>query len=312
MLPVVAAAANPNPKAEALAKEGLALAEANKHAEACPKYAESVKLEPNYSIQYSLAECYEKIGKLGSALYNYRRVEEAPKAANKQALSMKAHERIAQIEAQVPKVKIVLPAGVTPKDVVVKIDGNRVPTESFSEMPIDSGEHNVEVTQAGKKPWTDTIHIQIGTYPIEVPDLGTAAAKAEEDKPAITTTMPLGQSRSSPTYRIAGGVAVGLGVAGVVVGSIFGLSAKSKRDDAIGLCKSDDPKQCHDQAGLDVWRDASSAGTISTIGFLAGSALIATGVVLWVIAPSTPVRSGVTGGIDPNGRGGSIGFRGVF
>lgn len=297
-----------DPKAEALAREAYALAEANRWKESCPKYAESLKLEPSYGVEYSLAECYEKMGKLGSALTHYRHVEEAPKAANKQALSLKAHERIAAIEPQVPKVKVVLPSGTTPRDVVVKIDGNRIAPEQFAEMPIDSGEHNVEVSssQGGKKTWTDTIHVQIGTYPIEVPEL----TSAEEPKPAANlTTVPLGQSRANPTYRVVGGVAAGLGVAGVVVGSIFGLSARSKRDDAREICRANDPKQCHNEAGLDVWRDASTAGTISTIGFIVGPALIATGVVLWVIAPSTPV---LTGSVDPNGRGGTIGLRGVF
>jgi hypothetical protein len=297
-----------DPKAESLAKEAYALAEAGKWADACPKYAESLKLEQSYGVQYSLAECYEKTGKLGSALFHYRRVEEAPKAANKQALSLKAHDRIAAIEPQVSKVKVVLPAGITPKDVVVKIDGNKIAPENFSEMPIDTGEHNVEVSQAGKKPWTDTIHVQIGTYPIEVPEL--TSAKEEAAKPiTTTTTVPLGQSRANPTYRIVGGVAVGVGVVGVVVGSIFGLSARSKRDEAREICRANDAKQCHNEAGLDVWRDASSAGTISTVGFILGPALIATGVVLWVIAPTTPV---LTGSVDPNGRGGTIGLRGVF
>jgi len=75
----------------------------------------------------------------------------------------------------------------------------------------------------------------------------------------------------------------GVGVAGLAVGTIFGLQSMSKHDDAAAKC----PGACSDQAGVDLWNDARSAGNISTIGFVVGGVGLATGAVLWLTAKPT-------------------------
>jgi tetratricopeptide (TPR) repeat protein len=74
------------------------------------------------------------------------------------------------------------------------------------------------------------------------------------------------------------GIATGLvGLGGVAVGTVFGLSAKSDADTAKQECDGND---CRSQAGVDAANDASSKANISTVSFIAGGALTAIGVVL--------------------------------
>jgi hypothetical protein len=81
------------------------------------------------------------------------------------------------------------------------------------------------------------------------------------------------------TLRWAG-VAVGIvGLAGVGIGSGFGLSAMSKANVAKGAC---DGNACASQEGVDAAKAARSQATFSTIGFIAGGALLATGAVMFI------------------------------
>jgi hypothetical protein len=70
-------------------------------------------------------------------------------------------------------------------------------------------------------------------------------------------------------------------VVGVGVGTVFGLSSKSKHDTAEEHCTG---TVCHDQEGLDAGEDAYTAGTISTVAMIVGGAGLAGGAVLWFTA----------------------------
>jgi hypothetical protein len=87
-------------------------------------------------------------------------------------------------------------------------------------------------------------------------------------------------------------------VAGVVVGSVFGLQSYSKWSAAQQDCQSATNCTNHAQAVSD--RDsASTAATISTIGVVAGGVLIATGAVLWFVAPSAAQPSAASVAVAP-------------
>ena len=75
----------------------------------------------------------------------------------------------------------------------------------------------------------------------------------------------------------------GVGIVGIGVGSYFGLRAMSKNKDSEAFCNADNV--CDDQQALDLTEQAKDAALISTIGFAAGGALLAAGIVLYVVAP---------------------------
>jgi serine/threonine-protein kinase len=76
----------------------------------------------------------------------------------------------------------------------------------------------------------------------------------------------------------------GAGIVGVGLGTFFGLRASSKWSDAKEKC-TDYPFGCGAE-GTDLRASAQSAGNVSTVAFVAGGALLATGLVLYFTAPS--------------------------
>jgi tetratricopeptide (TPR) repeat protein len=83
--------------------------------------------------------------------------------------------------------------------------------------------------------------------------------------------------------HVLGIVALTAGVTGLGVGAGFGLAAKSDDEVAEQFCEGN---ACRSQRGLDASRDATSAATISTIGFIAGGVLSTLGIVTLLIASS--------------------------
>jgi len=96
--------------------------------------------------------------------------------------------------------------------------------------------------------------------------------------------------RALPTQRRWSLVALGIGVAGLGAGAVFGLNAMAKLDDsnADGHCRADN--HC-DAVGVQARSDSKDAATMSTIFFAAGGAALVTGAVLWFTAPKSPKTS---------------------
>jgi hypothetical protein len=87
--------------------------------------------------------------------------------------------------------------------------------------------------------------------------------------------------------KTAAGIAGGVGVVGVVVGSVVGALSLSKHGEAVAACPSATYHyQCPTLAGTDDWNEATSLGTVSTVAFIAGGIGIATASILWLTSPS--------------------------
>lgn len=121
----------------------------------------------------------------------------------------------------------------------------------------------------------------------------TFEASAEE---LAKARGPLGPGPTSPTrpddpghvekapgtLQYVGYGAAGIGAVGLGVGAVFGLVSINKKSDA--RC---DDRYCDDAAALS---DAKSAAGVATVGFIAGSVLLAGGIALVLFAPSRTVR----------------------
>jgi hypothetical protein len=79
----------------------------------------------------------------------------------------------------------------------------------------------------------------------------------------------------------------GVGAAGIVVGVVTGVLASSSWSNAKKDCGPTFPASCLDPINAQADRNsAASSATISTVAFVAGGALLAGGVVLYLTAPS--------------------------
>jgi hypothetical protein len=85
-------------------------------------------------------------------------------------------------------------------------------------------------------------------------------------------------------------VVVGIvGVAGLGASVTLGLVAKSKNDEANTLCG---PSTCSTAQGVSADHQAGGFATASTIAFVAGAALVGTGVALYLAAPRSSPSAG--------------------
>jgi hypothetical protein len=185
-------------------------------------------------------------------------------------------------------------------------------------LAVDPGEHTFTFEAPGKPAVTKTFilkeaekarreRIVLGgvaqaaaSAPIGPPSPAAAAAAPSPARApvAAASTPPAAQAPSepAPSSAPAGGgggrktlglVLGGAGVVGVAVGSVFGLLASSSWNNAKNMCSAGScPGSTRGQAQSD-HDTAVTDGTVSTIAFVAGAALVAGGVVLFATAPSS-------------------------
>lgn len=105
---------------------------------------------------------------------------------------------------------------------------------------------------------------------------------------APSRPRPAARDDSWSTQRTAGAVTAATGAVAVLLGAGFGIYAKvegdrSKRDE---FCPTDNHNGCT-QEGVDLRDRARAFGTASTVTFVVGGALLATGVTLWATGGSS-------------------------
>lgn len=288
--------------AEALFNEGRALAASGKYAEACPKFEASQQLDPGLGTLLNLADCYEKVGKTASAWAEYREAIPLARAAGSKVREDLATQHAKALESRLSMLTIrAMGGGDDSAGLDIRRDGVRVqPAELGSPIPVDPGPHTVEATAPGKQKWSSTVELnEAQKLVLEVPSLNESPqpAAAQSQPGTAADAPPLEESAKSGSGQRTAAIVVGaIGVVGLGVGTVFGLSASSKWSDAKSHCSAY-PYGC-DAEGLDARSSANSKATISTISFIVGGAALAGAAVLWFTAPSSKEKT-VAVGVGP-------------
>jgi hypothetical protein len=133
--------------------------------------------------------------------------------------------------------------------------------------------------------------------------VATAVTPPPEGLPSTPADQPA--SRDGKAQRIAGIAVGGAGVVGLVVGSVLGLGAHSKYNDALSGPCGGLASGCSSQGVAD-GQSAHSEATASTIVFVVGAALVAGGAVLYFTSPKGVAVSPTVGmqsaGVAVSGR----------
>ena len=300
--------------AEALFREGRALMSEGQHKEACAKFAASQRLDPSIGTLLNLADCNERTGKTASAWAQFLEAETLSRRAGSERRERVARERAAALEPRLIRLTIIVPERVRVAGLKVKRDDAEVDPAAWSSgYPVDPGRHVIIVTAPGKREWRTTIEARQEGERIEVtvPSLGDAPgvskrleqpgapaspAAAPTDPatpaaPAAPAPAPLSVAEGSD-QRAIGLVIGGVGLVALAAGSVFGLSANSKWSDADcsgGVCSTPSDQQLSEEAN----RNAD----IATVSFIAGSAVLTLGVVVYLTAPTDPEQLSSTGSV---------------
>jgi serine/threonine-protein kinase len=286
--------------AETLFQQGRALLQEGKVSEACPKLAESHRLDPATGTLVALALCHEQEGKLASAWAEFNDAEGRSRQEGRQDREALAKERAAALLPRLSSLTVdVSPEAAGIAGLEIRVDGNPLARPAWGvAVPTNGGEHRIEATAPGKTPWSQSLTLanERDLKRVSVPALAAAGATpvvpvvtpkpvqpVEPAKPTPDSTPPKDDgSRPWGTMEWTG-VAVGsAGVIALAAGGIFlasALDSKSNADcDADNVCESADDVQATS--------DAVSRANTATIFGIAGAVLAGTGVTLFVVGRS--------------------------
>jgi hypothetical protein len=285
--------------AEALFVEAKKLAGQGKYAEACPKFAESNRLDRGAGTLIHLGDCYEKNKQTASAWATYKEAASAAQALGRKDWEKLANQRANALEPKMAHITIKVDSPVDKLEVTR--DGDSVSRASWgTPIPVDVGSHAIEAKATGFKTFTTTgtvvkdgQNIDVLVPKLEAEPSATPSSPTPATTPAAsastTTSPPDADTGSGGGQRTVGFVVAGIGVAGVAVGAITGLMAMSKSSDAKHSCPSDGG--CANQSAVDSSNSAKTLGLVSTIGFAAGGAALVAGAVLVLTAPKGAKKS---------------------
>ena len=268
--------------------------------------AESNRLDAAVGTLLHLGDCYAATGKTASAWSAFRSAASLAATKNQTQRADIAKQKAAALEPTLSRLAIDVAQDARVAELEVLCDGVALGSASWGvAVPVDPGAHVIVARAPGKAAWTQTVEVAAGggTQRVTVPALANVNGAASASERAADRPPSPGASASEraadrppspvdrePSHwgalRIAGLGAIGLGAAGLVVGTVYGLKRNSRQDDAKAHCL-DYPNGC-DASGLAANEDAASAGKIAVAGFVAGGVLSAAGVVLLLIPLSNP------------------------
>lgn len=267
---------------EAIYEEAIVAMQEGKYDVACPKLAQSLRLERTQRTLYALATCEADRGRLATALQRYNEFlwlhEHSPTSAkpSQQKRAQIASEQIAKLLIEVPRLILKLPTGA-PKNVEVTRNADRVDPASFGvEKPVDPGDHIITTQVPGGPAKIIRVHMVRG----EKREIDLEIAR-----PPVVSVKP-----DKPSWqRTAGVAALGVGGAGLVGGVIAGIVARANLEEAVNNCgvSVDRPGGICNDTGVAALNIAKFSSKAADAGLITGAVGMGVGALLFLTAPKT-------------------------
>ena len=299
-------------------------------------------METSIGTQYYLADCLEHIGRTASAWAMFVEAADGARRAHDEGRERKARERARSLEKELAHLTI----DVAERDVdglevrrgAVHVGAGQLGVA----VPVDPGDYVVHASAPGRAEWSKTIAVAKGEMiTVRIPRLdaasppGTATSTRDGARlphstpnassvspdpdpvpsaPSLSARLPETATPNTPLDGTTGGlglnrklaVAAGAtGAAALAAAGVLALVARGAAHDSSGpgLCTDD---VCT-SAGLDKRNHALHLADAATVASIAGGVLLATGVVLWVTAPTAAAR---TVALEVGVQAGSVAVRG--
>jgi hypothetical protein len=256
--------------AEMLFFTGKGMMGDNRIAEACPKFAESYRLDPAAGTLLNLAVCHEKEGKVASAWGEFHQALTEAKKANRQDRIDLATEAIKRLEPDLPFVSIIVPKEIRVPGLEVRRNGVPLGTGAWdTELPIDPGTNTITAVAPLYKEESTTVTLQKQQH-------ATVTLQ-----PLVLNPIEIPPPPYWNTKRKAG---VGLIVGGVVaagVGAVFGGLTLSEQSTSNADCPTRLGGLRCTGAGASAESSAQTFAWVSDFGIGVGVAAIVLGGTLF-------------------------------
>jgi hypothetical protein len=220
--------------AETLYRQARELSAAGNFAEACPKFAESHRLDPGTGTLLNLASCHESEGKIATAWLEFSEARSQARQQRRQSRIQYAEEHLALLEPKLSRLTLTMQVGASDPGLELRLDGVLIGTAALGvATPVDPGPHVIEAKAPGKLPWST--RVEIGSVAenktITVPALEPEPVAPPPPSPPPLVARPLAPpppARDVPTERpipmsvyVAGGATLALVVAASVTGGVY-------------------------------------------------------------------------------------------
>lgn len=202
---------SPDPaKADALFREARALMKQGEFRRACPKLAESQRLDPAAGTLINLGECREKLGVLADALQSYR--DALAQLLPSDPRIAPVRQEIAAIERRVPQLTVRLARGV-PEGTKVRRDGVELSgTDLGAALPVNPGEHWIVVVAPGREDARRKVALTEGAHRVVIAEPGQRRASLRlgqdadrsESKGALAPKVPEGGPQRTAGFFVGG------------------------------------------------------------------------------------------------------------
>lgn len=282
-----AQAAEDNSAAQAAYERGVEQFRAGNFADACALLADSYRLEPLPGVLFTWATCELRAEHLANAAARYgefleivARLPPEERAAQDERRQV-AQRELTRVLPEISFLTVVMSAEELRTSTVHR-DGEQIPPSAMgSEVPVEPGEHVIDFEGQGGAHAQQRVVLAKGerrTLVLGFAQPRTQAAPPSSDEPDRPADRPSSEPRITPWIYVTAGV----GVAGIVTGSVAGILALRDKgvvkDECIGQACSARGKEAADAARVEA--------TVSTVGFGVGLAGAVASAVLYLTSPT--------------------------
>jgi hypothetical protein len=292
--------------ARGLMAEGRELREQGDVASALTRFSAADSIMNVPTTGFEVAATQVQLGQLVEARETLRRVLALPQSPDDPEPFTEARSKARvldqQLAARIGSLRFA-PSGAESSALDVSVDGERVPRAVLS-LPfrVNPGRHQIVAHSRGRELRLDVLVAEAQAVDVPLafesdapPASAPAPAAREPTKSTAPVDSPPASHRPLPPLAYAGG---GVGLLGIAVGSVAGISAMSHKNAAKKDCVGG---RCPPSSWSDL-DDARRMATVSTVGFAVGvlGIAVAGGALLldkpaprssaWVVSPDITRR----------------------
>jgi hypothetical protein len=284
---VAPSAATPAQKEQAQARflRGKDLYSQSKYDAALTEFNASLDIVASPNARLYAARCLREMNKPAAAYAELgRTITEAREDPKYEKTADAAKEERAALESKLAFVDVsVSHAG---PNTTLRVAGDEVRRPAWSEpVPVAPGSVDVVVETPGHPPVTNNVNVAAGEHKPLAVDAAADAPQPVVTKPEETTVEP---SNSKNTMRTLAYVAGGVGIAGFLTFTIFGLKANSTYSDLQKACPNGPcPAGSH---STDI-SSGRTQQTVANVGLVFGILGAGAGVTLFILSSSKPSPS---------------------
>ncbi len=224
--------------AETLYRQARELMAQGKYDAACPKLAESYRLDRATGTLLNLASCHERQGKVATAWSEFVDSAEAARRDGRSDRVKFSEDRIRALEPQLSRLTLNLAPDAEAPGLEVRLDGALIrPAARGVPTPVDPGKHSITAQADHKAAWSRDVEIKAAqqetvTIPklVDAPELVAVEPRAEDVRPlaaspkAVDARVPDEREVSRPvpsSVYVTGAVTAAFGVGAVVSSAVY-------------------------------------------------------------------------------------------